>query len=148
MMPFDLELLGLDDAELDRLLAMELEPVDDADEVPDPPADPVSRPGDLWICGEHRVLCGDTTVLADVEKGRVVLEADGTIDAAKADASWERSSDPARRKAPAEKLRSVGEAAVGSVRETRGFPGRVGRTRRPDDKAGTAQPRHGCWFLY
>jgi hypothetical protein len=46
------------------------------------------------------------------------LEPDGTVDAAKADASWERSSDPARRKAPAEKLRSVGEAAVGSVRET------------------------------
>ena len=31
-------------------------------------SDPVSRPGDLWICGEHRVLCGDATVLADVEK--------------------------------------------------------------------------------
>jgi DNA modification methylase len=65
---FDLELLGFDDAELDRLLAMELEPVDNSDEVPEPPADPISRPGDLWICGEHRVLCGDATVLADVEK--------------------------------------------------------------------------------
>ena len=29
---------------------------------------PISRPGDLWICGEHRVLCGDARVLADVEK--------------------------------------------------------------------------------
>jgi ParB-like chromosome segregation protein Spo0J len=65
---FDLDLLGFDDTELDRLLAMELEPVDDADEVPEPPADPISRPGDLWICGEHRVLCGDATVLSDVEK--------------------------------------------------------------------------------
>ena len=65
---FDLDLLGFDDAELDRLLAMELEPDDDADEAPEPPADPISRPGDLWICGEHRVLCGDATVLADVEK--------------------------------------------------------------------------------
>ena len=37
---------------------------EDADEAPEPPADPVSRPGDLWICGEHRVLCGDATVLA------------------------------------------------------------------------------------
>jgi ParB-like chromosome segregation protein Spo0J len=52
---FDLELLGFDDAEIDRLLA---------DEAPEPPADPISRPGDLWICGEHRVLCGDATVLA------------------------------------------------------------------------------------
>lgn len=65
---FDLELLGFDDTELDRLLATELEPDDGADEAPDPPADPISRPGDLWICGEHRVLCGDATVLADVEK--------------------------------------------------------------------------------
>ena len=40
----------------------------DLDEAPEPPAEPVSRPGDLWICGEHRVLCGDATVLTDVEK--------------------------------------------------------------------------------
>jgi DNA modification methylase len=65
---FDLDLLGFDDAELDRLLSMELEPDDDLDEAPEPPADPVSRASDLWICGEHRVLCGDATVLADVEK--------------------------------------------------------------------------------
>ena len=38
---FDLDLLGFGDAELDRLLAMELEPEDDADEVPDPPVDPM-----------------------------------------------------------------------------------------------------------
>jgi hypothetical protein len=46
------------------------------------------------------------------------LEADSTVDAAKADVSWERSSDPARQKPSAEKLRPVAEAAVGSVRET------------------------------
>jgi hypothetical protein len=56
-------------------------------------------------------------VLRAVKQGRVVLEPDGTVDLAKADASWERSSDPARRK-PGDKLRPVAEAAVGSVRET------------------------------
>jgi DNA modification methylase len=65
---FDLDLLGFDDAEMDRLLADTLDPDEAEDEVPEPPADPVSQPGDLWICGEHRVLCGDATVLADVEK--------------------------------------------------------------------------------
>jgi hypothetical protein len=65
---FDLDLLGFDDAEIDRLLADTLDPEETIDEVPEPPADPVSRPGDLWLCGEHRVLCGDATVLADVEK--------------------------------------------------------------------------------
>ena len=57
-------------------------------------------------------------VLRAVKQGRVTLEPDGTVDAAKADASWERSSDPGRRKPVAEKLRPVAEAAVGSVRET------------------------------
>ena len=57
-------------------------------------------------------------VLRAIKQGRVILEPDGTVDAAKADASWERSSDPGRRKPVAEKLRPVAEAAVGSVRET------------------------------
>src|SRR6478736_2374644 len=65
---FDLDLLGFDDAEIDRLLAGSDDEAADLDEAPEPPAEPVSRPGDLWICGEHRVLCGDATVLADVEK--------------------------------------------------------------------------------
>jgi DNA modification methylase len=65
---FDLDLLGFDDAELDRLLLTQIEPDEGADDVPELPAEPVSRPGDMWICGEHRVLCGDARVLADVAK--------------------------------------------------------------------------------
>jgi DNA modification methylase len=65
---FDLDLLGFDEAEIDRLLAGAGDEAADLDEAPEPPAEPVSRPGDLWICGEHRVLCGSATVLADVEK--------------------------------------------------------------------------------
>lgn len=65
---FDLEFLGFDDADLDRLLATPLEEVQSADEAPEPPTEPISRLGDIWICGQHRVLCGDATVLSDVEK--------------------------------------------------------------------------------
>ena len=65
---FDLALTGFYQDELDRLLVAETELDSDPDEAPEPPADPISRPGDLWICGEHRVLCGNATVLADVEK--------------------------------------------------------------------------------
>ena len=63
----DLGLLGFDDAELERLLDGSAEENEDADAAPEPPVDPVSRPGDLWICGQHRVLCGDATVLTDVD---------------------------------------------------------------------------------
>ena len=64
---FDLDLLGFDDADLDRLLAETIEASEASDEAPEPPAVPISRPGDVWICGEHRVICGDATVLGDVE---------------------------------------------------------------------------------
>jgi hypothetical protein len=61
---FDLELLGFDDADLDRLLATTLEESEDIDDAPEPPTDPISRPGDIWICVEHRVLCGDAAMLS------------------------------------------------------------------------------------
>jgi hypothetical protein len=63
-------------------------------------------------------------VLKAAKAGRIPLEADGTVDPAKADAAWERSTDPAnakssaRPKAAPEKLKPVAEAAMGSVRET------------------------------
>jgi hypothetical protein len=61
-------------------------------------------------------------VLRAIKQGRVPVEPDGTIDPAKADAAWERSTDPGRAKpkpkAGPAKLRPVGEAALGSVRET------------------------------
>ena len=40
----------------------------DPDEVPEPPAEPIVKPGDLWQLGTHRLLCGDATVPADVER--------------------------------------------------------------------------------
>jgi len=38
------------------------------DEIPEPPADPITKPGDLWLLGEHRLLCGDSTKAEDVER--------------------------------------------------------------------------------
>jgi site-specific DNA-methyltransferase (adenine-specific) len=38
------------------------------DEVPEAPVDPITKPGDLWLLGEHRLLCGDSTKGEDVER--------------------------------------------------------------------------------
>jgi DNA modification methylase len=68
---FDLDLVGFDASELERLLALadgDAGSADAEDEIPEPPEEPVSKPGDLWILGNHHLLCGDATVLADVER--------------------------------------------------------------------------------
>ena len=66
---FDLDLTGFDTEELDKLLGAEqIEGQTDPDEAPELPEHPVTQPGDLWILGDHRVLCGDATVMTDVEK--------------------------------------------------------------------------------
>ena len=64
---FDLELMGFSDEELEGLLLLaEPEGQTDDDGLPEPEEHPVSQPGDLWILGDHRVLCGSATESADV----------------------------------------------------------------------------------
>ena len=55
---FDLNFTGFDSKEIDDLL---LDDAPEEDAAPALPAQPVTRMGDLWLCGSHRVLCGDAT---------------------------------------------------------------------------------------
>jgi site-specific DNA-methyltransferase (adenine-specific) len=66
----DRELADIAGFDFDRLLDLlpEQERLSDPDAVPDPPEEPISKLGDVWLLGQHRVLCGDSTVLADVEQ--------------------------------------------------------------------------------
>lgn len=69
---FDLGLTGFTDEELDALINGLADdgtgPQEGEDDVPETPENPVSRPGDLWILGNHRLLCGDSTVAINVER--------------------------------------------------------------------------------
>ena len=69
---FDLGLIGIPEDELDALLAdVDDRPAisdDAADAIPDPPAQPITRPGDIWQLGQHRLCCGDATDAAAVAR--------------------------------------------------------------------------------
>ncbi|MBN1443719.1 MAG: site-specific DNA-methyltransferase, partial [Planctomycetes bacterium] len=62
--------VGFTGDEIDELLAglegaLDLEGID---QVPEPPDDPVTRPGDVWLLGNHRLLCGDAGQAEDVDR--------------------------------------------------------------------------------
>ena len=63
---------GYDAAEVDKMVGAAVT----EDEVPEPPADPITKAGDLWILGEHRLLCGDSTKAEDVERLMAGAKAD------------------------------------------------------------------------
>jgi DNA modification methylase len=66
---FDLGLLGFDSKEIDKLLAPEVtEGLVDEDDVPEMPPEPRTKLGDIYILGAHRLMCGDSTSIDDVEK--------------------------------------------------------------------------------
>lgn len=66
----DLEMLGFSKEELDGLLNS-LEPTEgltDEDSVPETPEEPITKPGDIWILGKHRLMCGDSTSVDAVDR--------------------------------------------------------------------------------
>ena len=58
---FDLGLTGFADLELAALLAETTEGLTDPDDAPEAPSEPVTAPGDVWVMGRHRIVCGDST---------------------------------------------------------------------------------------
>src|SRR6267378_8441733 len=64
---FDLGLIGFDPDQLETILAgLGSSGLTDPDSVPEVPDQPVTRLGDIWLLGDHRVGCGDSTSAADV----------------------------------------------------------------------------------
>lgn len=64
---FDVDLTGFSQEEIDKLMPKQVEGLTDEDAVPEAPETPVTVLGDVWILGDHRLLCGDSTSIDAVE---------------------------------------------------------------------------------
>lgn len=68
-MDFELGLLGFDPEELQRIMSGDVEQgLTDPDEVPAPPDEAITQAGDLWVLGNHRLLCGDSSKPEDLDR--------------------------------------------------------------------------------
>tara|TARA_Y100000401_G_scaffold116765_1_gene123356 strand:- start:356 stop:1486 length:1131 start_codon:yes stop_codon:yes gene_type:complete len=65
---YNIDLLGFDSSELDKFLKNNEQYLTDEDEVPEPPKEPNSKLGDIYELGDHRLMCGDSVNINDVEK--------------------------------------------------------------------------------
>ena len=65
---FKLDLLGFNDEQLNNILFEEKQGLTDEDEVPETPEEPISKLGDIWKLGNHRVMCGNSVDYEDVHK--------------------------------------------------------------------------------
>lgn len=64
----DLSLTGFDETEIEEMKNWHPEVGEIVeDDVPEPPEDPVTQPGDVWVLGRHRLICGDATVPEDMD---------------------------------------------------------------------------------
>jgi DNA modification methylase len=66
---FDLDLIGFTPDDINRLFGTEVADGEcDPDEVPEPPDEATTQPGDLWLLGDHRLLCGDSSKPEDLDR--------------------------------------------------------------------------------
>jgi DNA modification methylase len=106
---YDLGLLGFDEDELAKLLDPGVKDgLCDADQIPEPPDEAITQAGDLWIVGDHRLLCGDSSEPADVDR----LLDGATIHLVNMDPPYNVKVEPRSNNAIAAGLSSFGEPGL------------------------------------
>jgi DNA modification methylase len=116
-MDFDLDQVGFSPDELSSILETEIEPgLTDPDDVPAPPDQAITKPGDVWLLGNHRLLCADSGNAQDVDR----LLAGASIHLVNTDPPYNVKVEPRSNNAIAAGLSS--------------FSGGAPRQKRPFDK--------------
>jgi len=64
---FNLDLTGFDEDQLNNMLFEEKQGLTDEDEVPEAPEEPITKLGDIWKLGNHRLMCGDSTFIDNID---------------------------------------------------------------------------------
>lgn len=117
---FNLDLLGFGSEELEKILGAGIhgnEGLIDPDTVPEPPDAATTQPGDLWILGNHRLLCGDSSKPADVDR----LLNGAKIQLVNTDPPYNVKVEPRSNNAIAAGLSSFGSAAAVAAADARGM---------------------------
>jgi len=133
---YDLGLLGFNAEELAKLMDTGVsEGLTDPDEIPEPPDEAVTQPGDLWILGNHRLLCGDSSSPADLDR----LLAGAPIHLCNTDPPYNVKVEPRSNNAIAAGLSSfTNDAAASKLRHGQGNAASFGIDHE------TGKPKHAA----
>jgi len=138
-MHFDIGTLGFDQDELKRIMSGDVqEGLTDPDDVPLPPDAATTQPGDLWVLGNHRLLCGDSSKPEDVDR----LLGGAAIHLANTDPPYNVKVEPRSNNAIAAGLSSFQATNTHPQNHHQGFdaargafnPNRVAKKLRPKDR--------------
>jgi DNA modification methylase len=108
-MDFDMGLLGFNQDELTSMVSGEVQQgLTDPDDVPQPPDEATTKPGDIWILGNHRLMCGDSSLKDDLDR----LLDGAIIDLFASDPPYNVKVEPRSNTAIAAGLSSFGDKKV------------------------------------
>jgi DNA modification methylase len=119
-MDVDLDLLGFSSEELEKMLGAGVSGnpgLTDPDAVPEPPDEPITQRGDIWLLGEHRLMCGDSGSAEDLDR----LLDGARIQLVNTDPPYNVKVEPRSNNAIAAGLSSFGSADAVAASDARGM---------------------------